>query len=345
MVEKVIITADIRSTLFDFLEQRSYSGIAILIDNNTAQFCLPVINDLIQNHYLIRIHPGEQHKNLSTCEFIWEELTKAGFDRKSLLINLGGGVIGDMGGFCASTFKRGIQFINIPTTLLAQVDASVGGKLGIDFHGLKNHIGLFTLPEAVFIDEVFLKTLSERELRSGFAEVIKHSLIADNDYWQRLKEFPFQNQPWKDHIAHSVKIKTEIVQKDPFENGLRKVLNFGHTLGHAIESYFLNSNKYMVLHGEAVAAGMICELFLSENLTGLDSSDVNTSVQFLKKIFGKLNLNENDVSSVTALMKQDKKNEGGEMRFSLLSKIGEAIFNVPVLAEQAEKALLRYCRL
>jgi 3-dehydroquinate synthase len=345
MSEKVIISSDIRSAIIDFLEQKPYSQIGILADNNTSRHCLPIILDLIPSPTLIRIPAGEQHKNLITCELIWKELTTAGFDRKSLLINLGGGVIGDMGGFCASTFKRGIDFINIPTTLLAQVDASVGGKVGIDFNGLKNHIGLFTLPGAVLIDDIFLKTLPERELRSGFAEVIKHSLIKDKDYWLKIIGYTFNNQPWKEHIEHSVQIKSGIVENDPFEKGLRKILNFGHTIGHAIESYFLNSGKDTVLHGEAVAAGMICELILSKDLIGLNSEDADTAIQYLKDVFGKLKIAEKEAGLITGLTLQDKKNVDGELRFSLLQNIGETRFNIPVSPKQAEQALVRYCKL
>ena len=187
------------------------------------------------------------------------------------MINLGGGVIGDMGGFCAATYKRGIRFINIPTTLLAQVDASVGGKLGIDFRGFKNHIGLFTMPEQVLVDVKFLETLPERELRSGFAEVIKHYLISDHSEWEKLNSLSFEKQDWKHHVTESVKIKSAVVDRDPIEKGFRKVLNFGHTIGHALETFFLSrkNSKVKVLHGEAIAAGMICELYLSEEIFSL----------------------------------------------------------------------------
>jgi 3-dehydroquinate synthase len=260
-------------------------------------------------------------------------------------MNLGGGVICDMGGFCASTYKRGIDFINLPTTLLAQVDASAGGKLGIDFQGFKNHIGLFSLPVAVLIDPGFLNTLPERELKSGFAEVIKHCLIADHDQWEKVKEVAFQKQPWKDLIAHSISIKSSVVLNDPREKGLRKILNFGHTLGHAIETYFLGTKKYEVLHGEAVAAGMICEIFLSEELLKLNSADADSAVDYLYKTYGKLGIESQNAKTIISLAQQDKKNEKGELRFSLLPEIGKASFNIPVSKEQAEKAMLKYCGL
>ncbi|HLF34258.1 MAG TPA: 3-dehydroquinate synthase [Cyclobacteriaceae bacterium] len=342
MAENVILTHNIRSELESFLRLGNYEKIAILADENTSRVCLPLLNGSVKDPILIRIHSGEEFKNLATCEKIWSEMTGAGLGRKSLMINLGGGVIGDMGGFCAATFKRGIDFINIPTSLLAMVDASVGGKSGIDFHGYKNHIGLFIMPSVVMIDAVFLDTLPENELRSGFAEVIKHSLIADESYWKKISSADFRNQSWAEHIAHSVRIKTAVVEEDPRESGKRKILNFGHTLGHAIESYFLSETRHPILHGEAVAAGMICELFLSSEIMGLGHDEAKSVVNYLFGTFGKLDIDKNLSGKIVALTGQDKKNEGGELRFSLLKKIGEASINIPVTPEQTEKALIRY---
>ena len=237
------------------LDISTYSKVAILVDENTKRDCLYKLPK-IENPLIIEIKSGEEYKNISTCNFIWEQLTINNFDRNSLLINLGGGVIGDMGGFCAVTYKRGLEFIHIPTTLLAMVDASVGGKLGIDFKGFKNQIGLFHNPKAVLISTEFLDTLDESELKSGFAEVIKHALILDNPLWLKLKNTTFTDLDWEDIINHSVQIKNKIILEDPFEKGERKKLNFGHTFGHAIESYYLEKGT-PISHGEAIFMGMI----------------------------------------------------------------------------------------
>ncbi len=343
--DTVVITNDIRQILSKYLEDHSFSRIGILVDENTHQFCLPVINDLIDHPYILEIPSGENHKNLDTCQIIWHQLTRALFDRHALLINLGGGVIGDMGGFCAATYKRGITFINLPTTLLAQVDASVGGKLGIDFYGYKNHIGIFKDPARVFIDPQFLATLPVRELRSGFAEVIKHALIADADYWPKISRHPFSDQDWSSHINHSVRIKNQIVKKDPTEKGLRKILNFGHTLGHAIESYFLNDPERNVLHGEAIAAGMIIESYLSQLILQMKEKEVMEIQHYIFSVFGKIPISEKDIEQIIHLSIQDKKNEKGTVNFSLLKKIGEATYNIPVGRSDMETVLVRYISL
>ena len=340
--DSVVITHDIREILSNCLRKNSFSGIAVLIDENTRRDCLPVITDVLKNSKFIQIRSGEIHKNLDTCQLIWQALTDAYFDRQGLLLNLGGGVIGDMGGFCAATYKRGISFINIPTTLLAQVDASVGGKLGIDFSGFKNHIGVFTQPDQIMIDPVFLKTLPEKELRSGFAEVIKHALIADATYWPEITGRPFLRQDWSSHIRHSVKIKSRIVMEDPTEKGLRKILNFGHTLGHAIESYYLNDPENHLLHGEAVAAGMILESYLSSRILGMPESEVTQIEEYILSVFGPVRIAEGDLESIIDLSIQDKKNEKGIINFSLLRRIGEATYNVAVSRSEMRDALRQY---
>ena len=227
----------------------TYSKVAILVDENTKRDCLFKLPQ-IENALIIEIKSGEEYKNISTCNFIWEQLTINNFDRNALLINLGGGVIGDIGGFCAATYKRGLKFIHIPTTLLSMVDASVGGKVGIDFKGFKNQIGIFNNPNAVLIYPKFLETLDENELKSGFAEVVKHALILDDSLWLKLKNTPFTDLDWEYIIYTSVQIKNKIVLADPFEKGERKKLNFGHTFGHAIESYYLEKGT-PISHGEA----------------------------------------------------------------------------------------------
>ena len=237
-METVIFSSDIRATLAEILRARQFSKLVVLTDSNTHQFCLPLVQEVVPpTMVFISVPAGEQHKTLETCSIIWGQMTEAVLDRQALVINLGGGVIGDMGGFCASVYKRGIPFITIPTTLLSQVDASVGGKLGIDFLGFKNHLGVFQLPEAVLIAPEFLATLPQRELRSGYAEVIKHGLIRDATYFRALPSTNWQKQDWARIIRHSIEIKKAVVQVDPKESGLRKILNFGHTIGHAIESF------------------------------------------------------------------------------------------------------------
>ena len=297
------------------LEVSSYSKIAILIDENTKRDCLYKLPK-IENSLIIEIPSGEENKNISTCNFIWEKLTENQFDRNSLLINLGGGVIGDIGGFCASTYKRGIDFIQIPTTLLAMVDASFGGKLGVEFKDLKNQIGVFNNPKSVLIDPEFLQTLHVNELKSGFAEVVKHALIADQHLWSTITSTPFTNLDWQEIITISVDIKNNIVLSDPLENGERKKLNFGHTYGHAIESYYLEKGT-PILHGEAVFMGMILEIDLS-SISEVEKQEIknfilsNFSLPFTPK---KSNILSNIVN--------DKKNKEGKINFSLLNKIGD----------------------
>ena len=301
------------------LDISTYSKVAILVDENTKRDCLYKLPK-IENAIIIEIKSGEEYKNISTCNFIWEQLTINNFDRNSLLINLGGGVIGDMGGFCAATYKRGLEFINIPTTLLAMVDASVGGKLGIDFKGFKNQIGLFNNPKAVLISPEFLETLAESELKSGFAEVVKHTLISDNSLWVKLNNTPYTDLDWKDIIDTSVRIKNKIVLADPFEKGERKKLNFGHTFGHAIESYYLEKGT-PISHGEAVFMGMILETEISD-LSETDKNEIknyilsNFSLPYTPK---KLNLHKYLIN--------DKKNQDGKINFTLLSGIGKCSFD------------------
>ncbi len=337
----VMITEDIQESLLALFDRDGFSQVGVLVDENTGRDCYPLVRAMLPVHTLYEIRSGEAYKNLTTCTQIWDWLTQKGFDRKALLINLGGGVIGDMGGFCAATYKRGIRFVNLPTTLLAQVDASVGGKLGIDFEGYKNHIGVFQEPLQVVIDPEFLKTLPERELRSGFAEVIKHSLIADAVYWQKLEAHPFEQQDWTAHIRHSVDIKSEVVAQDFKESGLRKILNFGHTIGHAIESFYLDSTQPW-LHGEAVAAGMICESYLSAQYTHLPSEDVRRIEELIFQTFGKLDLEEDALETIAGMALQDKKNENNSIRCTLLERIGQAVYDIPVTVADIQQALLRY---
>ena len=334
---------EIGSSLKDFFAENQYSKIAVLVDENTNQHCYPIIKQFLPTHSVIQIKSGEIHKTLNTCEQIWQALTNEQFDRKSLFVNLGGGVIGDMGGFCAVTYKRGIDFINIPTTLLAAVDANIGGKLGIDFNGFKNHLGFFQDPNEVFIDARFLKTLPEKELRSGFAEVIKHGLIADADYFQQVIQNGLNQPNWEAVIAHSIHIKSEVVKVDPREKGLRKILNFGHTIGHAIESFYLETENRL-LHGEAIAIGMICEAYLSSKLLGMAQEDLDTITEHILQIYPDLSLEKRDFTAIIQLMYQDKKNINSFLNFSLLYEIGRAGYDIAVDENDVMDTLFYYLK-
>jgi 3-dehydroquinate synthase len=342
--KEIEISQNISVNIQAFFNSSDYDKVGILVDENTRLHCLPLVHKAIKPSDIIEIKSGEELKTLDTCIQIWKELTDNQFERKSLLVNLGGGVIGDMGGFCAATYKRGIDFINIPTTLLSQVDASVGGKLGIDFLGFKNHIGVFEDPKKVFIDTKFLNTLPERELRSGFAEVIKHCLIVDATYWEKVSAIDFKDQNWSDIVKHSVDVKKKVVEEDPFEKGLRKILNFGHTIGHAIESYFLQKDEKKLLHGEAIAAGMICETYLSATYCNLPESSVKSIEDYIQKTFGRILISEDDIEEIILLCLQDKKNEKGVINFSLLKEIGNPVFNVGVEQNEIRKVLQLYAQ-
>lgn len=335
----------IAQTLPAFLEKKSYSKIVVLADKNTKRHCYPLLKPLLGSHSLIVIESGESFKNLETCSIIWSEMTKLKLDRHALFINLGGGVIGDMGGFCAATFKRGIEFITLPTTLLAQVDASVGGKLGIDFNGFKNHIGVFSIPETVLIDSVFLKTLDTRELRSGFAEIIKHCLIKDAQKWNEIKIKDLEEQNLDDLITHSVSIKQAIVAEDPTEKGLRKILNFGHTIGHAVETYFLDKGKDRLLHGEAIAVGMICEAFIAFDKKMIPEKTLLDIEEFIFTVYGKVSILPNSVSEIIAYTLQDKKNKDNKVLASIIDKIGQCTFDIEINKRDMQKALYYYIKM
>ena len=342
-----VVISSISESLQTFLAtggvpQKVYSKIIVLVDTNTKRFCYPIVKEFLPKHALVTVKDGEEHKNLQTCEIIWSAMTEAQLDRHALMINLGGGVIGDMGGFCAATYKRGIDFIQIPTTLLSQVDASVGGKLGIDFHGFKNHLGVFTLPKAVLIDPVFLKTLSEREKRSGFAEILKHCLIQDGVKWNEIRRKDLVDQDLADLITHSVEIKKKVVEQDPTEQGIRKILNFGHTLGHAVETYFLDKGKKRLLHGEAIATGMLCESYIAFERGLLNEKTLEQIEDFIFSIYGKVPMQESDFEAIMSFTQQDKKNRGKEIRFSLINSVGSCLYDVVVSKTEMKKALEYY---
>ena len=342
---KVYVGNDSVFELNSFIAAGKYSSVFILADEKTKKYCLPKIKKdmpLLQKSKIILIRSGEQNKNINTCIKIWAELLKQNADKRSLLINLGGGVITDMGGFIASTFKRGIDFINIPTTLLAQVDASVGGKTGIDFDSSKNQIGTFAFPKAVFIVPDLLKTLDKRQIISGFAEVIKHALIADGNYFLTIRGKGIGNKVnWEEIIFRSIEIKNEIVLKDPYENGIRKALNFGHTIGHSIESASLKKDKKHLLHGEAIAIGMICEAYLSRKYCGLTSKEMDEINSFIISVFNP-KPTKHSAKVLIAIMKQDKKNRDNEINFTLLSSIGKAEINNSCTEELIEESIKFY---
>ncbi|TMM57448.1 3-dehydroquinate synthase [Maribacter algarum] len=316
--------------LNDHLSASSYSSLFIIVDENTYEECLPDFMNAIEGdlHFeVLEIESGEINKNITTCTHLWETLSSLDADRKSLIINLGGGVVTDLGGFVASTFKRGVDFINVPTTLLAMVDASVGGKTGVDLGPLKNQIGVINQPEMVLVIPSFLKTLEERQLQSGFAEMLKHGLIRNAKYWETLKQLStFSDIDTK--VYDSVVIKNEVVLRDPTEQNIRKILNFGHTLGHAVESYFLKSeNHETLLHGEAIAVGMILEGYLSYKITGLPEAElVDIKSTFLSR-YKKVSFSNDDIIGILNLLKFDKKNSHGNINFVLLNRIGSPIID------------------
>ena len=323
------------------------STIFILVDENTNEHCLPILLQAMETecrHEIIEIEAGEKYKNLETCIGVWNALTELGGDRKSLLINLGGGVITDLGGFVASAFKRGISFINIPTTLLSMVDASVGGKTGVDLGVLKNQIGLFSNPEMVLIDDCFLETLDLRELRSGMAEIIKYGLTYDIKLWDEIINLKNNNiNNIKKLIHRSIEIKNEVVIEDPKEAGLRKILNYGHTLGHAIESYFLESEtKENLTHGEAIAIGMITETFISEKLLNFPTEQTFHIKKEILKIYEKVIIEASDYEGIIELLIHDKKNIGGRVNFVLLSAYEKYKFDCIVDKELIIAALNLY---
>ncbi|MHB1177038.1 MAG: 3-dehydroquinate synthase [Daejeonella sp.] len=311
-----------------FLSVSKYTKIFILVDSHTEIYCLPILQDALNDieYDLIEVTPGEENKNIDFCIGIWRMLLDFGADRNSILINLGGGVLTDMGGFAASTFKRGIDFVQVPTTLLSQVDASVGGKTGIDMDNVKNIIGTFTQPKGVFIHTEFLSTLDKREICSGFAEVIKHGLIYDSSLFNTVRKTG-PGGLTDDIIYRSVEIKNEVVKVDPFEKGLRKILNFGHTVGHAVESYSLKNDQSPLLHGEAIAIGFICEAYLSFKKNGLSETHLNDTVEAIKSVYPNYRVKKEAYPALLEIMKNDKKNNAGQISFSLLSEIGKCDFD------------------
>lgn len=307
----------LQTQLAEWFKKQQYSAVFTISDQHTKTACLPLVLEALGQTALpgVVIPPGEAYKSVETCKLIWDAMLAAGLDRKALVLNVGGGVIGDMGGFCAATFKRGLDFVQIPTSLLAMTDASVGGKLGIDFSGIKNAIGLFGNPVAVFVDPAFLKTLPAGELRSGLGEVLKHALIAAPNLWRTLLSCTDPAQlPWEQVLHQSIAVKVRVVQLDPLERGLRALLNFGHSIGHAVESYWLETES-PIPHGEAVVIGMYCECLLDPiSARHLPLLQLLTMMQ---RFFSLKPIPESAFPSIWASMQQDKKNTSGKVRIAL----------------------------
>ncbi|MCD2258931.1 3-dehydroquinate synthase [Psychroserpens luteolus] len=310
-----------------YIDTHNFSKIFILVDNNTHEHCLSKFMSKLNTPIIIEvieIDAGEQFKTIETCVGVWNALSELGADRKSLLLNLGGGVVTDLGGFVACTFKRGIKYINIPTSLLAMVDASVGGKTGVDLGTLKNQVGVISSGDMVIIDTSYLDTLPQNQMKSGLAEMLKHGLIKDKNYFDKLTDLSQLTLEDLDVLIHeSVVIKKDIVTSDPLEQGERKHLNFGHTLGHAIESYFLSHpEKEELLHGEAIAIGMVLECFISSELLGFPKQDLEYIAETINNIYKHVEISTSDYDAIIDLLKYDKKNEHGNINFVLLTEIG-----------------------
>ncbi|AWA30860.1 3-dehydroquinate synthase [Flavobacterium magnum] len=330
-----------------FLAEQNYSKIFILTDTNANEFCVPSFLSQLATETpieIVEIEPGELYKNIETCVGVWNALTELGADRKSIMINVGGGVVTDLGGFVAATFKRGIDFIHVPTTLLAMVDASVGGKNGIDLGTLKNQVGVISNPKMIVFDTAFLSSLPQMEMRSGLAEMLKHGLIADASYWEKFLNLEAIDVDGLDALIYtSVTIKNTIVTQDPTEKGIRKALNFGHTLGHAIESHFLESeDKKTLLHGEAIAVGMVLESHLSLAKGYISGTDYDTIKSTMNALYGVISFSDDDIAAILQLLIHDKKNEFGKIQFALLDGIGKVRIDQEADNELIVKAFADY---
>ena len=340
--QKVVIAEHLDESLTEAVEACEHDRVFILADETTERCCLPVVErfDVLRDARRIIIGATDTHKTLQSLAHVWEELGNGGATRHTLLINIGGGMVTDLGGFAASTFKRGINYINIPTTLLSMVDASVGGKTGINFNGLKNEIGVFNNASTVILDTQFLKTLDAENICSGYAEMLKHGLISNEQMWAELLRFDLEHpdlQQLRRMVADSVAVKERIVTEDPTEKGIRKALNLGHTVGHAFESLALTRKP--VLHGYAVAWGLICELYLSTLKTGFPTDKMRQTVTFIKEHYGKMPVTCDDYPTLLELMTHDKKNVAGTINFTLLGGIGDIRINQTATKEEICEAL------
>ncbi len=338
----VIISDNLETTLTGAIAGCSHDRLFVLVDGNTERLCLPAVSGMkcMEGAQKIVIPADDTNKNIESLSHVWAELQRMGATRHSLMVNLGGGMMTDLGGFAASTFKRGIQYINIPTTLLSMVDASVGGKTGVNFGGLKNEIGVFSNAHTVILDTVFLKTMDRENILSGYAEMLKHGLINTEQMWAELITFDPDNADLHrlgEMVGESVKVKERIVEEDPTEHGIRKALNLGHTIGHAFES--LAMTRRPILHGYAVAYGMVCELYLSVKKCGFPTERLHQTVAFIKEHYGKTDITCDDYPTLLELMTHDKKNTAGMINFTLLGGIGDIRINQTATKEEIMEAL------
>ena len=343
MKQKVVISGNLERDLVNAISECEHDRIFVLTDETTQQLCWPKIKNFkaLKNSTPIIIKATDTHKNLDTLSQVWQALSSGGATRHSLMINLGGGMVTDLGGFAASTFKRGIDFINIPTTLLAMVDASVGGKTGINFGGLKNEIGVFSDSRFVIINTQFLDTLDHDNICSGYAEMLKHGLISDERTWAELVTFDLYNPDLSQlqrMVAESIKVKERIVEADPHEHGIRKALNLGHTMGHAFESFAMRRGT-PILHGYAVAYGLISELYMSARKTAFPTDRMHQTVRFIRENYGTLNITCDDYPTLIELMHHDKKNTSGIINFTLLGNVGDIRINQTANEEEIKEAL------
>ena len=343
MKQKVVISGNLERDLVNAISECEHDRIFVLTDETTQQLCWPKIKNFkaLRNSTPIIIKATDTHKNLDTLSQVWQALSNGGATRHSLMINLGGGMVTDLGGFAASTFKRGIDFINIPSTLLAMVDASVGGKTGINFGGLKNEIGVFSDSRFVIINTQFLDTLDHDNICSGYAEMLKHGLISDERTWAELVTFDLDNPDLSQlqrMVAESIKVKERIVEADPHEHGIRKALNLGHTMGHAFESFAMRRGT-PILHGYAVAYGLISELYMSARKTAFPTDRMHQTVQFIRENYGTFNITCDDYPTLIELMRHDKKNTPGIINFTLLGNVGDIRINQTANEEEIKEAL------
>lgn len=343
MKQRVIISENLERDIVSAISECEHDKVFVLTDETTKDKCWSKINTFLamKDANVITIRPNDTHKTLDTLAEVWLALSNQGATRHSCLINLGGGMVTDLGGFAASTFKRGIDFINIPTTLLAMVDASVGGKTGINFGGLKNEIGAFADSRFVIVNTQFLDTLDHENICSGYAEMLKHGLISNERMWAELVGFDLANPDLKQlqgMVADSIKVKERIVQADPHEHGIRKALNLGHTIGHAFESMAMKQG-HPILHGYAVAYGMVCELYMSARKTGFPTDRLHQTVRFILDNYGRFGFTCDDYPTLLELMRHDKKNVAGTINFTLLGNIGDIRINQTATKEEIEEAL------
>lgn len=346
MKQDIIIADSLENDIAEAIGKVAHDKLFVLTDTTTQELCWPVVRDfaVMQQAQTITIQSTDEAKTLETLAYVWSALQKGGATRHSLLVNLGGGMVTDLGGFAASTFKRGMAYINVPTTLLSQVDASVGGKTGINFGGLKNEIGVFNCAQSVILSSMFLRTLDRENLLSGYAEMLKHGLLSTTENWAELLNFDITEPDYDillGLVAKSVSIKEGIVTEDPTEKGIRKALNLGHTAGHAIESLALQEGR-TVLHGYAVAWGLLMELYLSARKCGFPAKELHQMEAYIKEHYGKFHYECRHYETLCDFMSHDKKNQGGNINFTLLGGIGDIRINQTATKGEIEEMLDYY---